>query len=132
MRKKFLLILIVFALLFSLMMAGYAEAKPFYDGKTFKIIVGFKPGGGTDFYARLAARYMSKYLPGSKFIVKNIPGAASIIALNRIYASKPDGLTFGAFPITWVYDCTNVLIDSSSSGTFNGTFGGNGVEYSGL
>lgn len=117
MRTKILLFTIVFALLFSSTMAGYTEAKPFYDGKTFKIIVGFKPGGGTDFYARLAARYMSKYLPGSKFIVKNIPGAASIIALNRIYASKPDGLTFGAFsrglPVAQVVGIKGIKFDMS-------------------
>jgi tripartite-type tricarboxylate transporter receptor subunit TctC len=96
-KVKILFLAIVLALSLSLVMAGYTAAKPFYEGKTIKIIVGFKPGGGTDFYGRLLAKGMNKYLPGSVIIVKNIPGAASVVALNRIYGSKPDGLTFGAF-----------------------------------
>jgi tripartite-type tricarboxylate transporter receptor subunit TctC len=40
---------------------------------------------------------MEKYLPGSTFIVKNVPGAGHIIGTNEIYASKPDGMTFGDF-----------------------------------
>jgi tripartite-type tricarboxylate transporter receptor subunit TctC len=72
-------------------------AKPFYQGKVSKIIVTTKPGGGYDYYARLIARFMQKYLPGSTFIVKNIPGAGNVIGTNAIYAAKPDGLTFGTF-----------------------------------
>jgi tripartite-type tricarboxylate transporter receptor subunit TctC len=97
MGKKLYVFLIVLALVWSPVMAGDATAKPFYEGKTIKVIVGFKPGGGSDFYARLIARGMTKYLPGSTVIVKNVPGAGSVVGLNKIYLSKPDGLTFGAF-----------------------------------
>jgi tripartite-type tricarboxylate transporter receptor subunit TctC len=49
----------------------------------------------TDVGARLVARYMSKYLPGSPHIVvQNMPGANGITAANYLYAQvEPDGLT---------------------------------------
>jgi tripartite-type tricarboxylate transporter receptor subunit TctC len=73
------------------------EAKAFYEGKTIKLIVATRPGGGYDSYGRLLATTMEKYLPGSTIIVKNIPGAGHIIGTNKLYVSKPDGLTFGIF-----------------------------------
>ena len=30
----------------------------FYNGKTVRIVVGYAPGGGYDFYARVIARHM--------------------------------------------------------------------------
>ena len=49
----------------------------FYQGKTVRILVGYPPGGGYDFYARLMARYIGKYIPGNpNFIVENMPGPA--------------------------------------------------------
>ena len=41
-----------------------AQEKPFFEGKTLRIITGFAPGGGTDLRARLFARHLGKYLPG--------------------------------------------------------------------
>jgi tripartite-type tricarboxylate transporter receptor subunit TctC len=38
---------------------------------------------------------MQEELSGSTFIVKNVPGAGSIIGVNEIYRTKPNGLTFG-------------------------------------
>lgn len=72
-----------------------ASAKPFYAGKTMVLNVPTNPGGGYDFYCRAVAKLMQEALPGSTFIVKNVPGAGSIIGVNEIYRSKPDGLTFG-------------------------------------
>jgi len=97
MKAKIFFFSIVFTLSFSLLMPVYTAAKPFYEDKNIKIIIGFKPGGGTDFYGRMLARTMMKYMPGSTMIVNNVPGASGVIALNKIYFSKPDGLTFGAF-----------------------------------
>jgi tripartite-type tricarboxylate transporter receptor subunit TctC len=54
------------------------------------------PGGGNDAWARLVARYIGKYLPGTPtVIVENMPGAGHRIGANAIYAAKPDGLTMG-------------------------------------
>ena len=72
-----------------------AAAKPFYAGKTMVLVVPTNPGGGYDFYCRAIANLMQEELKGSTFIVKNIPGAGSIIGVNEIYRSKPNGLTFG-------------------------------------
>src|SRR5680860_899054 len=74
-----------------------AEDKPWYEGETITLVVTTKPGGGYDTYGRMVAKYMEEYLPGSTIIVKNVPGAGHIIGVNEIYASEPDGLTFGIF-----------------------------------
>ena len=70
-----------------------------YSGKTITIICGYKTGGGYDRVARLLARYLPKYLPGSPtIVVQNMPGANSLIAADYLYhAAKPDGLTLGTF-----------------------------------
>lgn len=72
-----------------------AMAKPFYEGKTIKIITVHPPGGGYDTYARLFARHMGKHIPGSpKVIVINMPGASGLIGTNYVYnVLKPDGLS---------------------------------------
>ena len=71
----------------------------YYEGKTLTIVVGYKPGGGYDRYARLYAKYLPKHIPGSPtIIIQNMPGANSIIAANHLYSvAKPDGLTIGTF-----------------------------------
>jgi tripartite-type tricarboxylate transporter receptor subunit TctC len=72
-----------------------AQADPFYKGKTVRIIVGLTPGGFYDRWARLLARFMPLYMPGNpSFIVQNMPGAGSMIAMNHGFGvAKPDGLT---------------------------------------
>jgi tripartite-type tricarboxylate transporter receptor subunit TctC len=81
-----------------------AQAQPFYQGKTIRIVVGFTPGGFYDRWARLLARYMPKYIPGNpEMIVQNMPGASSVIAANHVYnVGRPDGLTVG-MPINSLY-----------------------------
>jgi len=79
------------------------SAKDFFKGKTLTYIVATAPGGGYDTYARLIAEYMEKQLPGTKIVVKNIPGAGHIIGTNQLYAAKPDGLTIGTFNTGLIY-----------------------------
>jgi tripartite-type tricarboxylate transporter receptor subunit TctC len=69
----------------------------FFSGKTIRIIVGSSPGGGYDYWARLLARYMSKYILGNpEVVVQNMPGGGSLVATNYVYSvAKPDGLTLG-------------------------------------
>ena len=76
----------------------------FYKGKTVTYIVATAPGGGYDTYGRMITEYMQKYLPGSIFVVKNVPGAGHIVGANTIYASKPDGLTIGTFNTGLIYN----------------------------
>jgi tripartite-type tricarboxylate transporter receptor subunit TctC len=81
-----------------------AQAQPFYQNKTIRIVVGFTPGGFYDRWARLLARTMPKYIPGNpEMIVQNMPGASSVIAANHVYnVGRPDGLTVG-MPINSLY-----------------------------
>lgn len=82
------------------LMPGPAAAQSgadFFKGKTVTYIVATGPGGGYDFYGRLVARSMEKHLPGSTFVVKNVPGAGHIIGANQIYHAKPNGRTIGIF-----------------------------------
>lgn len=73
--------------------------KEFYKGKTFKVMVGFHPGGGYDTYARLVARHIARYLPGNPTVVTvNYPGAGSLRLANYIYNRAPkNGMEVGIF-----------------------------------
>jgi tripartite-type tricarboxylate transporter receptor subunit TctC len=75
-----------------------------FRGKTITYIVATSPGGGYDTYGRLISRYLQKYLPGSRVVVRNVPGAGHIVGANTIYAAKPDGLTIGMFNTGLIYD----------------------------
>ncbi|HEX6176448.1 MAG TPA: tripartite tricarboxylate transporter substrate-binding protein [Candidatus Binatia bacterium] len=81
---------------------AHAQSKPFYEGKTVRVIVG--PSGGYDYWARLLARYMPKYIAGNpSFVVQAMPGAGSVIATNYVYnLAQPDGLTVG-MPTQQIY-----------------------------
>jgi tripartite-type tricarboxylate transporter receptor subunit TctC len=69
----------------------------FYAGKTVNIYVGFSPGGSYDFYPRVFARHMGKYVPGHPMIVvQSMPGAGSLRAANYLYNVAPkDGTSLG-------------------------------------
>lgn len=84
--------------------AGAQSEADFFKGKTVTYIIATAPGGGYDYYGRLVAEYMQKHLPGSTFVVRNMPGAGHIIGANFIYASKPDGLTIGTFNTGLIYN----------------------------
>jgi tripartite-type tricarboxylate transporter receptor subunit TctC len=83
--------------------AAQNDAVDFFRGKTVTYIVSAEPGGGYDTYGRLIARYMQKYLPGSRIIVRNVTGAGNIIGANTIYVARPDGLTIGTFNSGLIY-----------------------------
>jgi tripartite-type tricarboxylate transporter receptor subunit TctC len=91
---KVLLSIIFLVLLYR----GAARAQDnFFAGKTVRIVVGSSPGGGYDYWARLLARSMAKYIPGNpEVVVQNMPGGGSLVATNYVYGvAKPDGLTLG-------------------------------------
>ncbi len=79
------------------------KGQAYYKGKTVEWIVSTAPGGGHDFWARLVSSNMQRHLPGSKFVVRNRPGAGHIIGVNLIYAAAPNGLTLGNFTTGLVY-----------------------------
>jgi tripartite-type tricarboxylate transporter receptor subunit TctC len=77
------------------------RAADFYAGKTIDFIVGGDVGGGYDIYARVVARHLNRFIPGSPTIVpKNQPGAGSGRAASFLYSIAPkDGTVIGAvFP----------------------------------
>jgi tripartite-type tricarboxylate transporter receptor subunit TctC len=77
--------------------ASAASAADFYQGKQVTIVVGFSAAGTYDATARLFARHLGKHLAGKPtVIVRNMPGAGSLVATNSLYSSLPkDGTTLG-------------------------------------
>ena len=78
--------------------AGSTAASPspaeFFKKKVVKMIIGYNPGGGSDYAGRLLSSYWSE-ATGGAMIVKNMTGAGGMVATNYVTASKPDGLTIG-------------------------------------
>jgi tripartite-type tricarboxylate transporter receptor subunit TctC len=78
-----------------------ADAQPsseFYRSKQIRLVIGSDVGGAYDAYARLVARHMPKYIPGEpSFLVQNLPGAGSMVALNHVSNIAPkDGTVIAA------------------------------------
>lgn len=67
-----------------------------FEGQNIRVIIGLRPGGGTDIQGRLIGHYMAKYLPGQpRLIYLNMPGADGLLAINHLaQQTKPDGLHF--------------------------------------
>lgn len=89
----------------SMALPALAQGNPDqFKGKTITYIVATSAGGGYDLYGRLVAEYMQRYLPGSTFVVRNLPGAGHLVGTNTIYASRADGLTLGTFNTGLIYN----------------------------
>ena len=84
----------------------HAQVENFYAGKNIRLVVGYGAATATDLWARLIARHMPKYIPGSPtMVVQNMPGATSLIAANHMYGvAKPDGLTLGVIAPALYFD----------------------------
>jgi tripartite-type tricarboxylate transporter receptor subunit TctC len=78
--------------------AAQDSVAQFYRGKTINFVVGANIGGGNDAYARLVARHIGKYIPGTPQVVaQNMPGAGSNKAAAFLYSQAPkDGTAIGA------------------------------------
>ncbi len=78
-------------------LAAPLRADDFYKNKTVTFVVGFSVNNGYDAYSRAVARVIGKYLPGKpNVVVQNMPGAASIAAINYLYNVVPkDGTVLG-------------------------------------
>ena len=63
-----------------------------YPTRPVRIVVGFPPGGGYDFTARLIGQWLSERL-GQQFVIENRPGAAGNIATETVTRAAPDGYT---------------------------------------
>lgn len=76
--------------------ASLADDSVSFEGKTLTMMIGYAAGGGTDLFGRILAPYMTDNLPGNPaIVVRNVPGADGVIALNSfVKQAAPDGLTF--------------------------------------
>lgn len=71
-------------------------AEEFYKGKALNFLISSAPGGGYDALGRLVARHLPNNFPGNPLVVvRNMPGAGGIVAINHLYSVAPkDGTTF--------------------------------------
>jgi tripartite-type tricarboxylate transporter receptor subunit TctC len=82
----------------SLAASPMAVAQDFYAGKSITMLVGSATGGGYDVYSRLIARHWPNHIPGNpSIIVRNMPAAGSLVAMNSLANASPkDGTTIAA------------------------------------
>jgi tripartite-type tricarboxylate transporter receptor subunit TctC len=93
-------VLLSFLLMLAATMSARADGvADFFKGRTIEIYIGFTAGGAYDAYARLLARYMGPYIPGSPTVVaQNMPGAGSLQLANYLYNVAPkDGTAIATF-----------------------------------
>ncbi|WP_353152160.1 tripartite tricarboxylate transporter substrate binding protein [Pollutimonas bauzanensis] len=89
----------------------HAQSKPFYkDDTPIELIVPGGPGAGTDVVARIAARGIAQQL-NNRVVVKNLPGAAGIIAAQAAARAKPNGYNL-FFGITGTHTVNQFLYDN--------------------
>jgi len=81
----------VFAALGVLILSAPARADN-YPSRTVTIIVPYPAGGPTDQLARVVAQSLTNKFEQT-FIVENLSGGGTIIAMNKVIKSAPDGYT---------------------------------------
>ena len=79
-------------LLLTTPLVSSAEKVENYPSKPIKIIVGFAPGGGSDFIARIVAQKLTQKL-GQTVFVENRPGAGGNLGAEIALKSAGDGYT---------------------------------------
>jgi tripartite-type tricarboxylate transporter receptor subunit TctC len=68
-----------------------ADGESFYAGKTIDFVVPYDPGGGYDVFTRTLAPYLAECLD-AEIVVKNEPGAGSLLATSATAQAGPDDL----------------------------------------
>ena len=75
-----------------LALAAVGHAQTPWPDRPVRLLVGYPPGGPTDFIGRLAAGGLQAAW-GQTVVVENRPGAASSVAAEAVARAAPDGLT---------------------------------------
>ncbi|MCD6075735.1 MAG: tripartite tricarboxylate transporter family receptor, partial [Rhodospirillales bacterium] len=94
----------------------------FYKDKNLEIVVGYTPGGGYDLAARVLSRHIGKYIPGEpKIIIRNMPGAGTVLAANHVNNVAPkDGTVMGIYadlmPVAKLLGVPGVQFDPAKFG----------------
>lgn len=70
-----------------------AHAQQAWPNKPLRIVVPFPPGGTTDFVTRLIATELPGML-GQPVVVENKPGAGTVIGVDSVAKSAPDGYSY--------------------------------------
>lgn len=70
--------------------APVVSAQDVYPTRPITMLVGFPPGGFTDFVARLVGKHLSDTL-GQPVVIENRGGANGLIAANVAASARPDG-----------------------------------------
>src|SRR5262249_9178054 len=87
------------ALIGSALLATQAAAQLNYPNRTVRIVVPATPGGGSDLFARLAAQHLQTVF-GQQFVVDNRPGGGTLVGMDAVLHSPPDGHTLYLSPST--------------------------------
>lgn len=74
-----------------------AASKPYYQGKRIRLLIGTSPGSIFDIQARLIAKHLVKYIPGSPSIIaQSMGGGGSVTMMNHLYnVADRDGTAMG-------------------------------------
>jgi tripartite-type tricarboxylate transporter receptor subunit TctC len=76
-----------------------------FPDRPIRLIVPYPPGGGSDVIARILAPKISEEF-GQQVVIDNRAGAATIIGLDMLAKSPPDGYTFGIATSTLAVNST--------------------------
>jgi tripartite-type tricarboxylate transporter receptor subunit TctC len=80
------------ALVLTAVLASPAGSAQDYPSKPIRIVVGYPPGAGVDFTARVFADRLKEAF-GQPTIVENRPGAGGMTAAESVSRAEPDGYT---------------------------------------
>ena len=76
----------------ALLALGSVHAQTAYPSKPIRLVIGYAPGGSVDMVGRVMADVLTKQL-NATVIVDNVPGAAGVVAAQRVVGAKADGYT---------------------------------------
>jgi tripartite-type tricarboxylate transporter receptor subunit TctC len=102
--------------------ASAQSVADFYRRNGITLNVGSGVGGGFDAYARLLALHYGRHVPGNpSVVVKNVPGATGLVAMNALYNTAPrDGSTilasFNTVVLSALYSDANARFDPRKFG----------------
>ena len=106
-----------------LLLCASASAWAWQPSKPVTVLIGFGPGSGNEMSFRAVAEDVERRT-GANFVIVTNPGAASVISLNELVRSQPDGYTINiaSQQNTWVMaDVLQKSVKEFDSDTFTYT-----------